>query len=293
MVNNRIDREYSSNMENELSLIQAHFARIARRLEAEGEAARSFDQGTNRGQIREAFIREFLSHNTSPLTGIGTGEIIHAGSKPGDRRNQIDVVIHNNRYPKISLAAGVDLFFGETVSSFIEIKSNLKKDHVRKAAQTAKTIKGNLKIAPQRFNPTGMVKNPRPYCFVFAYDGPSQIKTVFNWMKEISAEDEYNLGQLRNTPGKDREFFNHLFIDGIFVLGKGYVHLDALPFRSVLESAALIERMEVPTDHIWIYGEENELPILWILINVLSEKYLWNEIDLTKDTGTFYRILSD
>ena len=248
--------------ENELSLIQAHFARIARRLEAEGEAARSFGQGTNRGQIREAFIREFLSHNTSPLTGIGTGEIIHAGSKPGDRRNQIDVVIHNNRYPKISLAAGVDLFFGETVSSFIEIKSNLKKDHIRKAAQTAKTIKGNLKMIPQRFNPTGMVKTPRPYCFIFAYNGPSQIKTVFNWMKEISEEDEYNLGQLRNTIGEGRAYFNHLFIDGIFVLGKGYVYLDALPFRSELESVALMERMEVPTDHIWIYGEENELPVL-------------------------------
>ena len=178
------------------------------------------------------------------------------------------------------------------VESTIEIKSDLKKDHVRKVAQTAKTIKGNLKMASQRFNPTGMVKNPRPYCFVFAYDGPSQIKTVFNWMKEISAEDEYNLGQLRNTPGKDREFFNHLFIDGIFVLGKGYVYLDALPFRSALESATL-KRMEVPTDHIWIYGEKNELPLLWILINQLSEKYLWNDIDLTKYMGALYRTISD
>ena len=183
------------------------------------------------------------------MTGIGTGEIIHAGSKPGDRRNQIDVVIHNNRYPKISLAAGIDLFFGETVSSFIEIKSDLKKDHVRKAAQTAKTVKDNLKMEPQKLNPTGMVKNPRPYCFVFAYNGPSQIKTVFNWMKEISAEDEYNLDQLSNTPGEDRAYFNHLFIDGIFVLGKGYVHLDVLPFQSTIESV-ILQGTKVSTDYI-------------------------------------------
>ena len=108
--------------DNQLSLIQVHFERMAERLRAEGAAARSFDHGTNRGQIREAFVRELLSHNTSPLTGVGTGEILHAGSCSGERRNQIDVVIHSNRFPRISLAAGIDLFFGETVSSFIEIK---------------------------------------------------------------------------------------------------------------------------------------------------------------------------
>ena len=290
-MNHNVDQQ-SASTKNEWSLIQAHFATIARRLEAEGIAARSFDHGTNRGQIREAFIREFLTHNTSPLTGIGTGEIIHATSKTADRRNQIDVVIHNNRYPKISLAAGVDLFFAETVSSFIEVKSNLKKPHVRKAAQTAKRIKKEVEIDPQRFNPTGILQHPRPYSFVFAYDGPSQISTVLGWMKEISAEDDYNLDDLRNTPGNNREYFHHTFIDGIFVLGKGYVHLDALPFQSVLEKLRL-NGENASTDHIWIFGKDNELPLLWILVNELSEKYIWNDIPLTSYFGTFVRELSD
>lgn len=279
-------------LDNKLSLIQSHFASVARRLHAEGAAARSFNQGTNRGQIREAFIREFLSHNTSPLTGIGTGEIIHAGSNPSDLRNQIDVVIHNNRYPKISLAVGVDLFIGETVSSFIEIKSYLKKEHIRNAAQVAKKVKGNLKIEPQRFNPIGVVRNPRPYSFVFAYDGPKNIKTVLKWMKEVSAEGEFNLDKLKSTSGKDREFYNHLFVDGVFVLGKGYVHLDVLPFESILEALAL-RGDDVPTDNIWIYAEENELPFLWILINELSERFLWNNINLTEYLGVISRTVSD
>ena len=290
-MNDKAGRQ-SDTINGKLSLIQGHFARIASRLKAEGDAARSFDQGTNRGQIREAFIREFLSYNTSPLTGIGTGEIIHAGSGLGDRRNQIDVVIHNNRYPKISLGAGIDLFFAETVSSFIEIKSRLTKDHVKQASRTTKGIKENVKLGRQRFNPTGIVENPRPYSFVFAYDGPSRITTILDWMKQISTEDEYNLDELRNTPGENREYFNHLFIDGVFVLGKGYVHLDVLPFQSVLQSLHLEEK-PVPINHIWIYGKENELLVLWILVNELSEKYLWNNIDLTRYLGTFYRTLSD
>lgn len=283
---------YSNTTERKLSLIQAHFGRIASRLKAEGDAARSFDHGTNRGQIREAFIREFLSQNTSPLTGIGTGEIIHAGSKPEDSRNQIDVVIHNNRYPKISLAAGIDLFFSETVSSFIEIKSSLTKNDLRHVARTTKKIKENVTLDRQRFNPTGIVKNPRPYSFVFAYDGPSRITTVLNWMKQISTEEEYNIDELRNTSGENREYFDNLFIDGVFVLGKGYVHLDVLPFQSVLRSLEL-EGETIPTASVWVYGREDELPILWLLVNELSEKYIWNNLDLFGYLGTFGRNLCD
>lgn len=290
-MNDSTDR-ISNQMKENVSLIQVHFARVADRLKAEGNAAKLFDHGTNRGQIREAFIREFLACNTSPLTGIGTGEIIHSGSKSEDRRNQIDVIIHNNRYPKISLAAGIDLFFAETVSSFVEIKSNLTKNHLRDAARSTKNIKEHVGLLPQRFNPTGMVKKPRPYSFVFAYDGPTRIETVLNWMKEISTEDEFNLDELRNTPGENREYFNNLFIDGVFILGKGYVYLDVLPFGSALQSPGLHGK-KISNAHIWVTGKEHELPLLWILVNELSEKYIWNNIDLTEYLGEFNSTLSE
>ena len=76
-----------------MTLIRSHFDRIMRRLEAEGQAAKSFLHSANRGQIREAFVREFLAQNASHLTGIGTGEIIHSSTLPDEPRNQIDVII--------------------------------------------------------------------------------------------------------------------------------------------------------------------------------------------------------
>ena len=121
----------TSHLENNepITLFRSHFERIQRRLEAtEGKAAQSFHHGLNRGLIREAFIREFLSDNLSEFWGVGTGEIFHAEARKRKPRNQIDVVIHNKRYPKLPLSAGIDLFFIETVSSFIEIKSRLTKD---------------------------------------------------------------------------------------------------------------------------------------------------------------------
>lgn len=274
------------------TFLRSHFGRIATRLEAEGEEAKSFEHGTNRGQIREAFIREFLASNTSDLTGIGTGEIICPESSPGRLRNQIDVVIYNNRYPKISLDTGIDLFFGETVSSTIEVKSKLTKIHVKKAAKVAKRVKENVKMEPQKFNPTGMVNTPRPYSFIFAYDGPSRIETVLSWMKDVSSEEEYGLERLRNTSSNDRPFFHHFFIDGIFVLGKGYVCLDALPFVSSLKMAET-HGLDVTERYIWIHDKRNELPMLWSLISTLSEKYLWNNINLSGYVGKVWFSLSD
>ena len=275
----------------EVPLLQEHFERIGRRLAAEGEAAISFDQGTNRGQIREAFIRELLSHNTSPLTGIGTGEIIHPGSRTDQRRRQLDVVIHNNRYPKISMATGIDLFFIETVSSFVEIKSRLRKDHIRQAALVAKEIKAHVQLDGQHFNPNGMVDNPRPYSFVFAYDGPANIETLLSWMKEISSEDDYGLDRLRSTDGSRREYFNHLFVDGVFVLGKGFVCLDSLPFESRLQAASRHNR-PMTRDHIWVYATDSELILLWMLINVLGENYHWNSIEFGSYLGIPNFVLS-
>ena len=267
-----------------MTLFQSHFDRIRRRLEAEGNAAKSFHHGLNRGLIREAFIREFLAQNISDLWGVSTGEIFDGATREGEIRNQIDVVIHNKRYPKLPLAAGIDLFFIETVSSTIEIKSRLSKEDVRSAAAVAKRIKSLARFDPQRFNPTGMVKNPRPYSFIFAYEGPAKIATVLDWMIAVSSEDGFGLDDLRNTNPGEREFFNHLFVDGVFVLGKGFVVLDCLPFESTVERA-IKQGLPVPPGEIWIHGSERELEFLWAMINQLNEKLLWSNFEMSSYLG--------
>ena len=267
-----------------MTLIASHFEQVQRRLEAEGNAAKSFSHGTNRGLIREAFIREFIAQNISDYWGIGTGEIIHEGSSTQEARNQIDVVIHNKRFPKLSLATGIDLFFVETVSSFIEVKSTLKKDDLRRTAATTKNIKNNANFPRQRMNPTGLVMKPRPYSIVFAYDGPKKIETVQKWLKEISEEDDYGIDGLQGTEPDERGFFNHSYIDGVFVLGRGFVYLDALPFRSQIADA--IDRdLDVPSSSVWVSGKDNELLFLWALLNEINARLMWGEAQLLPYIG--------
>ena len=274
------------------TLFSSHFERIQRRLEAEGKAAQSFHHGLNRGLIREAFIREFLSENISEFWGVGTGEIFSRESRDREARNQVDVVIHNKRYPKLPLAAGIDLFFVETVSSFIEIKSRLTKEDVKQAAVAAKRIKDLAEFEPQRFNPTGMIKNPRPYAFIFAYEGPANIETVLKWMKDISAEGDYGLDGLRACNPEGREFFNHQFLDGIFVLGKGFVVVDALPLQSQV-AYAIQTGLEISPSEIWVQGSARELEMLWILISTLNEKLLWSNFEMGSYLGTVNFVLGE
>ena len=225
------------------------------------------------------------------MCGIGTGEIVTQTTPAGGPRSQIDIIVHSNRYPKISLSSGIDLFFGDTVSSFIEIKSHLKKADIRKAAQSSKRIKREVRMAPQRLNPTGMIKSPRPYSFVFSYDGPKRLGTVMSWMKEVSAEDDYNLNTLRSTDPEDRGFYNNLFIDGVFVLGRGCILVDALPFQSPL-TQAIEQRQFVPRDHIWLQGDD-ELLLLWVLVNALSDQLMWNNFEMSDYVGAVYWTISD
>lgn len=267
-----------------LTLVSSHFERIRRRLQAEGNAAQSFIHGLNRGQIREAFVREFLAQNISPLWDVGTGEIIHKDATTEETRPQIDIVVYNKQFPKLSLALGIDLFFIEAVSSFIEIKSRLTKNDLTKSAATARKIKSLAKLPGQRFNPTGLIDHPRPYSFVFAYDGPRRIETVHNWLKDIASEADYGIDSLRETKPAERSFFDHRFIDGVFVLGRGFVFIDSLPFESKIHQA-LEMGYDISSREVWVYAHERELLMLWAIVNEVNRRLLWGESDLTDYFG--------
>ena len=275
-----------------MTLLASHFERIQSRLKAEGDVAKSFTHGLNRGQVREAFIREFLVENISDVWGIGTGEIIHKNSTNRDIRNQIDVVVHNKKFPKLSFAKGIDLFFIETVSSFIEIKSHLTKSGLRKAIATTKNIKSLAKFPLQRHSPVGPINTPRPYSFVFSYDGPKKIETVLKWLREISTEDEYGIEALQNTDPNMRQSVNHNFVDGVFILGRGFVHVDALPFNSNI-GQAIEAGHRVSPKSVWVLSREKELLALWTILNRINELLLWAEADLLRYIGDFTLELED
>lgn len=254
------------------TIFSNYFEVIRQRLTVEGKIGASFHNTTNIGNIREAFVRELLQNNTSQFCSIGSGEIIHPNMTKDEKRNQIDVILYNNHYPQLMGAGGVNLYLTESIFSFIEIKSILKKFDIEKAVEVSKRIKSYPYAPPQRLNPTGVVRNPRLFSFIFAYETEaSDIKQVLKWMKEIAGKEDYNLDSLRAMPAKDRHFFPHSFLDGVFVLNKGCVFLDG----GIIESP-IVRDTDTPLDHIWLYFKERELEVFWVILNLINASLLWN-----------------
>ena len=61
----------------------------------------------HKGTPREAFIREFLQGHLSERVAVGTGEVISAQSRPGEDRNQLDVVIYKPELPRLDIGGDI------------------------------------------------------------------------------------------------------------------------------------------------------------------------------------------
>ncbi|HGB0532393.1 TPA: DUF6602 domain-containing protein, partial [Salmonella enterica subsp. enterica serovar Virchow] len=170
----------------------------------------------HRGTPREAFIKEFLSGHLSSNVAIGSGEIIDSNSQPRVQRNQYDIVIYKNNYPKLDFGGGVNGFLIESVIATIEVKSLLDQsaiDQSVKAAHNAKVLNPSIN---KSFS-TGWVP-PKIINYVVAYDGPAQMNTVYNWILNSHQTNRiplpsWNQQTKYQTPGTA--------LDGVVLLNKG------------------------------------------------------------------------
>ena len=180
----------------------------------------------HKGTPREAFIREFLEKHLNSHVAIGTGEIIDSRSRPGDSRNQFDLVIYKRHYPRLEFGAGISGFLAESVIATIEVKSLLDKSGIEQAIGAAKAAK-NLEKSEVKSISAGYIP-PSILSYVVAYDGPAKMETVYGWIKEAYAAK--NLREPDITPDADRSQVSSPALDGVFLLGKGFLNFDNSPF---------------------------------------------------------------
>jgi hypothetical protein len=183
----------------------------------------------HKGTPREAFIREFLEKHLNSTVAIGTGEIIDSRSKPREQRNQFDIVIYKRNYPKLDFGGGISGFLAESVVATIEVKSTLDKVGIEQAVKAAHRAKSLQKSETHVYR-AGYVP-PAILSVVVAYDGPAKMETVHAWIKE-----EY-LSQGIEEPDfaadADRPEIAGPALEGVFVLGKGFLNFDNAPYGFV------------------------------------------------------------
>lgn len=208
-------------------MLKAHIDSQEENLLSQWKISQSSGHMGNRGTAREHFVAEFLDSHLPQNLSTGTGEVIDANSRPGQSRNQIDVVVYRNSFPKLNINKNINYFLVESVVATIEIKSTLNKKELTKAILAARHIKSldNHKYytVERKGKPSGVL------CFVVAYKGPKFIGRVHDWINEIYEEYGITKQELpRNRT--EREKIRSETIDGVFVLRSGCVLFDTSPF---------------------------------------------------------------
>lgn len=207
----------------------------------------------HKGTPREAFIREFLESNLNSTVAIGTGEIIDASSKPNTQRNQFDIVIYKRNYPKLDFGGGINGFLAESVVATIEVKSTLDKAGIEQAVRAARAAK-QLKRNEHKAFSAGYTP-PSVLSFVVAYDGPAKMETTHAWVKE--AYQALGVSEPDMPPDADRSRIAGPGLEGVFVLGKGFLNFDNAPYGFVPQQV----RKEHPNVH-WAIAQTDRGSLL-------------------------------
>jgi hypothetical protein len=242
-------------------MLKTHFDSVEKELLVTAQRPASSGHNLHKGTPREAFIKEFLMGHLSEKVAIGTGEIIDASSQPGDRRNQNDIVLYRRDYPKIDFGGGISGFLVESAVATIEVKSVLTKEELKKAFISASNTKSLNQNEHNAFR-VGY-SPPSVMSYLIAYAGPASLNTVFEWKNEILQETGLVYPEMDPSVNQRVQIASPA-LDGIFILGKGFMYFDNTPLGLLPDQA----RQDNPRIK-WVFcnSEEGNLLLFFMILS--------------------------
>lgn len=253
------------------TLLQDHLRAVENTLLAQSRIPANAGHPLHKGTPRENFLKTFLADHLSERVAIGQGEIIDARTQANDPRHQNDIIIYRRNFPRIAFDRTISGYLAESVVATIEVKSALTKDELVKAVRAAHDIK-QLERHDRHVMSAGY-RPPSILSYVVAYDGPASMGTVSGWLNPIHQELSFSYSLIApenrlTTPSPS--------LDGIFVLGKGFVLFANSPFTF----AAIEQIRQQGVNMNWYFAdtESDNLMLLFLLLtNVttnIGETYL-------------------
>ncbi|CNG74269.1 TPA: DUF6602 domain-containing protein [Yersinia enterocolitica] len=267
-------------------MLQAHMNAMEDVLVANSKVAANTGHPLHKGNPRESFISEFLRNHLPSNISIGTGEIIDGNSKPNENRNQYDIVLYRNSYPKLDIGGGVHAFLAESVVATIEVKSTLSCEGIKQSVNAARNAKNLTPKFHEAFR-AGYVP-PKIINYVVAYDGPSKMQTVMDWInksyEELSIPKEslpLPMEHRANTPSNS--------LDGVFILKSGFLYFD-----NVINGLAISAFREKDPNIRWVIsdGEKNNLLMLFFFLqtSLMNTEGRWLDTSLYMQNSQFEKV---
>lgn len=243
-------------------MLKAHIDAVEANLLALSQIPANAGHSLHKGTPREAFVREFLQGHLSERVAIGTGEIIDANSQPGERRNQIDIVIYKRDYPRLDFGGGIYGYLAESVVATIEVKSVLDLEAVLQATRSAKRVKTLVQnmstVLRAGYQPPSILS------YVVAYDGPARMDTVWKWVSSAGISEGI-VYPLLPASFEDQIRVASPGLDAVFVLGKGFMHFGNVP-SGFFNSGALEQNADLK----WAVCEASRGSLLLLFLFLTS-----------------------
>jgi len=249
-------------------MLYTHLANIEEHLLTLKKVGDTSGHTIHKGTPREIFIKEFLIDHLSERVSIGSGEIINKDSKPGDKRNQHDIIIYKSDFPKINFGGGICGYLAESVIATIEVKTELREKDIENSLLSAKNTKG-MELTKSSSIILGSHGNwfpLSPLNIIVAYDGPENMETVLGWIEKKSKTHGIVYPNL-DANLQERLKVTSPALDAVFILGKGFVHYDNIPISFIHQE---IREKEENRHKKWCVVD-NDKGALMMLFSILTQ----------------------
>jgi hypothetical protein len=139
---------------------------------------KALQQNLDKGEAREAALREVLDRWLPKRLSIGRGEVVAAN---GQASGQLDIVIHDahSNPPLFQLKDSPGVFPIESVFGVIEVKSNLRNDEFPQILAKLRDVYDlPRQDVTHSFGPLKAQSKIKPFVGVFGFDGPKDIEPL-------------------------------------------------------------------------------------------------------------------
>jgi len=204
-------------------MIQCHLSAIENSILELSKIQYNAGHSVHKGTPRELFIKNFLENHLGKTVSFGSGEIIDSRSQQKESRNQHDIVIYRNEFPRLDFHGGITAFLAESVVATIEVKSNIDFKGLKVAFVSAMRCKNMIR---NYFDGLTNLYFPQKILnYIVSYDGPQRVETVYKWIKRLESELEFQYQMMPASKEKRIDICSP-GLDGVFILGKGFIHFD-------------------------------------------------------------------
>ena len=193
-------------------------------------------------RLRDALVQAWLE----PLFGgdllIEAGELCDIDSLPDAPRPAFDLLLCQRHAPRLRRAGAATVLLAETVVAAITVVPLLDAAAMGQAVRAARAAK-LLQRTALRTMADGPVRDDRPVgtttglpalpCHLLAFGGPD-LPTAHRWLKEAYHAAGITEAALPPT-GLERCEVASPALDGVFVLGQGFLNFDNMPWGFITD----------------------------------------------------------